>query len=35
MHEVGLSTKDITQQLGIDENTVKKVLQLLGYALAD
>jgi orotate phosphoribosyltransferase-like protein len=35
MHEAGLPIKEIAQQLGIQENTVKRVLQLLGYALTD
>jgi hypothetical protein len=35
MHEAGLSIKEIARQLGIDENRVKGVLQLLGYVLSD
>jgi len=35
MREAGLSINDISQQLDIDANTVKTLLELLGYAVAD
>jgi hypothetical protein len=35
MHEAGISTKDISEQLGLDQKTVKVLVKLLGYAATD
>jgi|GEM_PF-3544911 len=35
MYESGISIKDISDQLGMDLMTVKKLLKLLGYAASD
>jgi DNA-binding MarR family transcriptional regulator len=35
MYEAGISIKDISDQLRMDQMTVKKLLKLLGYAAAD
>jgi DNA-binding MarR family transcriptional regulator len=35
MYEAGISIKDISEQLRIDQRTVKRLLKLLGYAAAD
>jgi DNA-binding MarR family transcriptional regulator len=35
MYETGISIKDISEELGMDQHTVKRLLKLLGYASAD
>jgi DNA-binding MarR family transcriptional regulator len=35
MYETGISIKDISEQLRMDQTTVKRLLRLLGYAAAD
>ncbi|HEX7032967.1 MAG TPA: hypothetical protein VF172_08210 [Nitrososphaera sp.] len=35
MYEAGISIKDISDQLEMDQMTVKKLLKLLGYAAPD
>jgi AraC-like DNA-binding protein len=35
MYENGISIKEISQELGIDEPTTKKLLKMLGYMAAD
>ncbi|HKZ62437.1 MAG TPA: hypothetical protein VJZ68_08505 [Nitrososphaera sp.] len=35
MYETGISLKDISEELRIDEKKVKMFLKLLGYASAD
>ncbi|AFU58959.1 hypothetical protein Ngar_c20270 [Candidatus Nitrososphaera gargensis Ga9.2] len=35
MYEAGISIKDISDQLRMDQMTVKKLLKLLGYAASD
>lgn len=34
MYEVGISIKDISEQLEIEQDIVKKLLKLLGYTAA-
>ncbi len=34
MYEAGISIKDISEELGMDQRTVKRLLRLLGYASA-
>lgn len=35
MYEDGISLKDISEELKMDQKTAKKLLKLLGYASAD
>jgi len=35
MYENGISIKDISQELRLDEPTTKRLLKLLGYRAAD
>jgi DNA-binding MarR family transcriptional regulator len=35
MYEVGISLKDISEELKMDQKTAKRLLKLLGYAPAD
>ena len=35
MYETGISIKDISEKLGMDQHTVKRLLKLLGYTSAD
>lgn len=35
MYESGISVKDISEQINVDEESLKKLLKLLGYAVAD
>ena len=35
MYETGISSKDISEELRIDEKTARMFLKLLGYATAD
>jgi hypothetical protein len=35
MYEAGISIKDISEELGMDQITLKTLLKLLGYAAAD
>ncbi|HJS81203.1 MAG TPA: helix-turn-helix domain-containing protein [Nitrososphaera sp.] len=35
MYETGISLKDISEELGIGQKTVKRLLKLLGYTSAD
>jgi DNA-binding MarR family transcriptional regulator len=35
MYETGFLPKDISEELRMDRNTVKRLLKLLGYASAD
>lgn len=35
MYESGIPLKDISEELKMDQRTVKKLLKLLGYASAD
>ncbi|MEP0824270.1 MAG: winged helix-turn-helix transcriptional regulator [Nitrososphaera sp.] len=35
MYEAGISIKDISDQVGMDQMTVKRLLKLLGYATLD
>lgn len=35
MYEAGISIKDISEELRMDQRTVKKLLRLLGYVSAD
>lgn len=34
MYETGISIKDISEELKMDQRTVKRLLKLLGYASA-
>jgi DNA-binding MarR family transcriptional regulator len=35
MYEAGISLKDISEELGMDQKMVKRLLKLLGYTSAD
>lgn len=35
MYESGISVKDISEQINVDEESLKKLLKLLGYAVTD
>ncbi|MEW6604764.1 MAG: hypothetical protein AB1351_08765 [Thermoproteota archaeon] len=35
MYETGISIKDISEQLEIEQDIIKKLLKLLGYPAAD
>ena len=35
MYEKGISISDISEQSGMDQMSVKRLLNLLGYAVAD
>lgn len=35
MYEQGISIKDISEELGVEQSTIKKLPKLLGYTYAD
>jgi DNA-binding IclR family transcriptional regulator len=35
MYEAGISLKDISEELAMDQTTVKRLLKLLGYTSTD